>query len=122
MPAGRSSITMPSGVSADTTVSSDSIAVALATGSASSMRGPDVLRFHDDRIRDLVVQALARVAEDETRIDDPVDVADIRNGAGDAVHEVAQPEDAAERRARAIRAHDLDADDLLRDGLAVLVH
>src|ERR1044072_4827641 len=105
-------MTIPSGVSADTTVSSDSRMPALVDG---------VLRFHDDRIGDLVVYALARLAEDEQRIDQLVEVAEIRNGARQAVDEVAQPEDAGDRSARAVRAHDLDADDLLADGLAVLV-
>src|SRR3990170_5425204 len=120
-PAGRSSIMMPSGVSADTTVSSASTPVA-ATGAAtcilSLMRGSSL---DDDRIRDLVVHALTPLTENKHVIDDAIEVADERNRAGDAVDDIAQPEDAGERGRRKVRAHDLDADDLLADRLAVLL-
>src|SRR3569832_1699794 len=94
-PAGRISSRMPSGVSAETTESSTS--------------GDD-----DDRIRDLVVHALAGVAEDQQRIDPLVE----RDDSQQPVHHVAQPEDAGERCGAAILAHDLDAQPLLGDGLA----
>src|SRR6185503_12521782 len=74
-PAGRISSRMPSGVSAATTESSTS--------------GDD-----DDRVRDPVVNALARVTEDQQAVDEEIEPED----AGDqAVHDVAQPEDAPER-------------------------
>src|SRR3954468_5694931 len=84
-PAGRISSRIPSGVSAETTESSTS--------------GDD-----DDRVRDLVVHALARVAEDHERIDPAVE----RDDSEETVDHVAQPEDATERGRRAVRAHDLD--------------
>src|SRR3954469_23960155 len=80
-PAGRISSRMPSGVSAETTESSTS--------------GDD-----DDRVRDLVVDALARIAEDQQRIDPAVE----GNDPEHSVHDVAQPEDAGERDRRAIGA------------------
>src|SRR6185503_7079519 len=90
-PAGRISSRMPSGVSAATTESSTS--------------GDD-----DDGVRDLVVNALARITEDQQAVYQKIEA----ESAGDqAVHEVAQPEDAAERGGRAVSADHLDAEPLL---------
>src|SRR5689334_23201130 len=95
-PAGRISSRMPSGVSAATTESSTS--------------GDD-----DDRVRDPVVNALARITEDQQAVDEEVET----EHAGDQpVHDVAQPEDAPERSRRAVGADHLDPQPLLRDGLA----
>src|SRR3954469_11637433 len=71
-PAGRISSRMPSGVSAETIESSTS--------------GDD-----DDRVRDLVVYALARVTEDQQRIDPAVQ----RDDSEQSIHDIAQPEDAS---------------------------
>src|SRR3954468_24309364 len=98
-PAGRISSRMPSGVSAETTESSTS--------------GDD-----DDRVRDLVVDALARIAEDQQRVDPAVE----GNDPEHSVHDVAQPEDAGERDRRAIGAHHHDVEPLLGDGLAIARH
>src|SRR4051812_8251084 len=95
-PAGRSSSRIPSGVSAATTESSTS--------------GDD-----DDRVGDLVVDALAGGAEDQQRIDPAVQ----RDHAEQPVDDVSQPEDAAERSGRAVRADDLDAEPFLGDRLTV---
>src|SRR6266536_563915 len=89
-PAGRISSRMPSGVSAETTESSTS--------------GDD-----DDRVRDLVVHALARIAEDQQAVDEEIGPERARD---ESVHDVAQPEDAPEGRRRAVRSHDLDAEPL----------
>src|SRR5262245_4987361 len=79
-PAGRISSRMPSGVYAATTESSTS--------------GDD-----DDRVSDLVVNALARITEDQQAVDEEIEA----ERTGDhAVHEVAQPEDARERRRRSV--------------------
>src|SRR5262245_53459084 len=94
---------MPSGVSAETTVSS--------TPAATETRSGD----DDNCVRDLVMQTLPRLSEDEQRIDE----AEQRNQADDPDHEIAEPEEPRERHRRAVAAHDLDAEDLLADRLAV---
>src|SRR5688572_24163214 len=98
---------MPSGVSASTTVSS-----------ISRDTSPAVSGLHDARVSDLVVNALARLAEDQQRIDEAVQ----RDDAQHAIDHISQPEDAADRCRAAIRAHHFDAKHLLRDALAVLLH
>ena len=60
-PAGRSSSRMPSGVSAETTVSSARLPSAGSSG------------LDDDGIGDLVVEALARLPEDEEHVDQAVE-------------------------------------------------
>src|SRR5690348_7492905 len=73
----------------------------------------------DEGARNLVVQALARLAEDHERVHQEVDRAHDGYQGWDAVHEVAQQEDPPERGFASIGAHDLDAADPLADRLAV---
>src|SRR6188768_3670074 len=80
-PAGRSSSSIPSGVSAATTVSSTSCAIRRS--------GPD-----DDRVGDQVMNGLAPRAEDEQHIDDAVQ----RDHLEQAIDDVAQPKYSTERR------------------------
>src|SRR5262249_49934334 len=97
---------MPSGVSAAT------------TGSGTSRWGRPASRSHDDRVGNLVVQALPRFPENEQDLDDAVEGPEQRDRSDQAVDDVAQPENPAERRRRAVAANDLDPENLLRDRLA----
>src|ERR1700730_16916122 len=79
-PAGCSSSRIPSGVSAVMTVSS-------------MPRQRACSGYDDDGVGELIVDALARLREDEQRIDQPVQ----RDEAEHTVHDVAQPENPADR-------------------------
>src|SRR6185437_15994271 len=85
-PAGRSSSTMPSGVSAGTIVSS----------TAPVTRSPAASGLDDHGARDLVVQALAGFPEDHQGVDQPVHIAHDRDERGNRVHHVTQQEYAPE--------------------------
>src|SRR4051794_27164682 len=89
-PAGRSPRTMPSGVSAATTVSSGSMAARVSS------------RLHDDRVGNPVVQTLPRLPEDEQELHDGVEEPEDRHRADEPVHHVPQKEDASERRSGAV--------------------
>src|SRR6185437_15007877 len=86
-PEGRSSSRMPSGVSAGTMVSRTVPVTRQARASS----------LDDDGARDLVVQALARLAENHERVHQEVDRAHDGYQGWDAVHQVAQQEDPPER-------------------------
>src|SRR5262245_24375012 len=94
---------MPSGVSAATTVSSTLFA------------RPGSLGHDDDGVRKLVVQTLPRFPEDQQRVEHTHE----RDQADQPDHEVAQPEDPADRNRRSVLAHDLDAEHLLGERLSV---
>src|SRR4051794_40564925 len=105
MPAGRSTSSIPSGASAVTTVSSEV--------TAHPGKGRFASSLDDDRVGDVVVQALARVAEDHQAVDKRVDRAGERDHHDDPADEIAQAQQAAERCPFAVRAHDAHAEQLL---------
>src|ERR1700730_7066617 len=97
---------MPSGVSAETTVSSTYVGLRVRSG------------FNDDGSGNLVVQTLPRFPEDEERVYKPVE----RDNADKRLHDIAQPDDAPDRDGRSIGAYDLDVEELLGDRLAIATH
>src|SRR5262245_21754322 len=102
-PAGRNSSRMPSGVSATMTVSRTSGELRRSSG------------LNDDGVGNLVVQTLSRLAEDEQKVDQPVE----RDEREQSIDDIAEPEQPAERALRTIGSDHLDVENFFAEGLAI---